>query len=86
MKTVKQIKRKIKKNDSKGPIKILSLKRKHFKKTLSTSVGFGFQDMKQAPKKLITKLMCENMDLQFIPNGNRSAMNVDIFVNRTPKN
>jgi hypothetical protein len=58
MKTVKQIKKKIKKNSSKKQVKIVSLNRKHFKKGLSTGVGFGFQDLKRKPKKLITDLMC----------------------------
>lgn len=63
-------------------VKVISLKRKHFKKELSTSSGFGFQDLKEDPKELVTTLISDGHNLQFFPKsvGN---LEVDVVVQKT---
>lgn len=54
--------------DCKGEVEVITLERKkHFKKGLSNSNGFGFQDLKKKPRKMITTLMTEGYDLVFTP-------------------
>lgn len=49
------------------PVKVIKLTKKHFKKELSTNIGFGFQDLKKKPKQLISKLVCDGYNLNFTP-------------------
>jgi hypothetical protein len=60
-------------------VKVKSLTRKHFKRILSTDIGFGFQDMKKKPKRLFETLIIEGYDVHVIPK-NTINMEVDIFV------
>jgi len=56
------------KNVKKGEL-VITLKPKHFKKELSTEIGFGYQDLKKKPKKMIKMLIKEGFDVKFIPTG-----------------
>lgn len=54
--------------DCKGEVEVITLERKkHFKGELSNPNGFGFQDLKKKPRKMITTLMTEGFDLAFTP-------------------
>ncbi len=61
-------------------VKVMTLKRKHFKDNLATTRGFGFQDLKEEPKKVISTLMCEGFDLAFTPNGDPTPSSIEIKV------
>lgn len=46
----------------KKTVKVFKLERKHFKKEVTNQQGFGFQDLKKKPKKLIRKMFEKGMD------------------------
>jgi hypothetical protein len=48
-------------------VSVTTLKRKDFKKQLSTCFGVGFQDLKKQPQELIKTLSCEGYNLHMIP-------------------
>ena len=48
-------------------VKVINLKRKHFKEDLSTSVGFGWQDLKEDPKEFYKWLITEDYDVHMVP-------------------
>lgn len=50
-------------------VKVIELKRKHFKKVLSTPHGFGFQDLKDDAKDFYRLLICNDVDITISPNG-----------------
>jgi hypothetical protein len=49
-------------------VKVINFKRKHFKEDLSTSVGFGWQDLKEDPKEFYKWLITEDHDVHMEPN------------------
>jgi len=49
-------------------VKVINFKRKHFKKNLSTSKGFGYQDLKEDPKEFYKWLITEDYDIHMEPN------------------
>ena len=48
-------------------VKVINFKRKHFKEDLSTSVGFGWQDLKEDPKEFYKWLITEDYDVHMEP-------------------
>jgi cystathionine beta-lyase family protein involved in aluminum resistance len=48
-------------------VKVIEFKRKHFKDTLSTSVGFGYQDMKEDAKDFFKWMINEDIEFDMIP-------------------
>jgi hypothetical protein len=76
-KEFKEIKKKVKKG--KGKIKVFSLKRKHFKNKLTSQYGFGYQDMKDKPKKLFNKLIDGGYNV-YPELVNTNKMVVDLYV------
>jgi len=48
-------------------VKVINFKRKHFKDDLSTSVGFGWQDLKEDPKEFYKWLITEDHDVHMVP-------------------
>jgi len=65
------------KNSSK--IKVKRFKRKHFKEELSVTNGFGFQDLKNKPNKLVKELMTRGYDIHIEPVSINELI-VDLFV------
>ena len=63
----------------KKEVKVKSLTRKHFKKELSVSNGFGFQDMKKKPRKLFQELVNRGYDVHVQP-VNVNNLEVDLVV------
>jgi endonuclease YncB( thermonuclease family) len=51
-------------------VKVIQFKRKHFKDTLSTSVGFGYQDLKEDAKEFFKYLITNDVDISMTPNSN----------------
>jgi hypothetical protein len=76
-KEFKKVKKKVKKG--KGKIKVFSLKRKHFKNKLTSQYGFGYQDMKNKPKKLFNKLIDGGYNV-YPELVNTNKMVVDLYV------
>lgn len=73
-------------NMPKKPIKVMNLKREDFKKELSTTMGFGFQDLRKNAKEVITTLTGEGYDLSFTPsNIGGDDMKVKVTVNTFKK-
>lgn len=62
----KNYKKTVKKNKSEVDV-ITFESDKHFKRTLTDKRGFGFQDLKKKPRKIITTLITEGYDLVFTP-------------------
>ena len=50
-------------------VKVIEFKRKHFKDTLSTGVGFGYQDLKEDGKQLMKYLITNDIDFSMSPTG-----------------
>jgi len=50
-------------------VKVIELKRKHFKKKLSTPHGFGFQDLKDDAKEFYKLVISSDLDLVMVPTG-----------------
>ena len=48
-------------------VKVIRLKRHHFNDQLSTSLGFGYQDMKDGTKELYKWLLVNNYDIITVP-------------------
>lgn len=48
-------------------VKVVTFKRKHFKAELSTSLGFGYQDMKDDAKELYNWLIANNFNIITTP-------------------
>jgi hypothetical protein len=66
---------------SSSKVKVKRFKRKHFKSELSTTQGFGFQDMKKKPRKLVQELMIRSYDIHIEPvSVAKEDMTVDLFV------
>ena len=61
-------------------VEVITLERdKHFKKELSTTQGFGFQDLKKGPRLFIAALMSEGYDLVFTPlSGSKDDFSVKV--------
>jgi hypothetical protein len=83
-KKIKKIKKKVKKViicpcKGKGKVKVFSLKRKHFKNKLTSQYGFGYQDMKDKPKKLFNKLIDGGYNV-YPELVNTNKMVVDLYV------
>ena len=72
-KTLADIKKKYDKAKKKDKIVLHKFKRKDFKDDLSVSNGFGHQDLKDEPRQLYRKLLCEYDDLQMHPTGTSKA-------------
>ncbi len=49
-------------------VKVIEFKRKHFKSTLSTNVGFGYQDLKEDSKEFMKFLLTNDIDVSMSPN------------------
>jgi hypothetical protein len=60
-------------------VKVVTFKRNDFTKNLSTTVGFGYQDLKNKPKEIIKWLISENTD--FIVEPVKIDSNDDFKVN-----
>jgi len=52
-------------------VKVVTFKRHHFNAQLSTSVGFGYQDMKDDAKELYNWLITNNYRVITIPDFSR---------------
>tara|TARA_Y100000389_G_C17379378_1_gene473462 strand:+ start:604 stop:870 length:267 start_codon:yes stop_codon:yes gene_type:complete len=50
-------------------VKVMQFKRKHFKDTLSTSVGFGYQDLKEDSKEFFKYLITNDVDISMTANS-----------------
>ena len=48
-------------------VKVIKLKRKHFKDSLSTDVGFGWQDLKSDTKEFYGWLITEGIEFKTEP-------------------
>ena len=60
-------------------VKVITFKRKHFNDELSTSAGFGFQDLKDEPKEFYKWLLSEDYNIEMRPNGRGdNNLSVDI--------
>jgi hypothetical protein len=59
--------KRLNKADNGDTVKVINFKRKHFKEDLSTSVGFGWQDLKEDPKAFYKWLLIENYDIHMTP-------------------
>ena len=68
-KKINKFKKRYEKADSGETVKVIEFKRKHFNSNLSTSVGFGYQDLKEDSKELIKYIMTEGIDVNMTPNG-----------------
>lgn len=51
-------------------VKVVKLKRKHFKPELSNSVGFGFEDLNPDSRQLFKWLINEEFEFKTTPIGN----------------
>jgi len=51
-------------------VKVINFKRKHFNENLTTSVGFGVQDLKDEPKEFYKWLITEDYDVKMEPTKN----------------
>ena len=49
-------------------VKVIQFKRKHFNETLSTSVGFGYQDLKEDAKEFFKYLITNDVNISMTPN------------------
>jgi hypothetical protein len=75
-------KNKIDKSDEKRVL-VTKFKRRHFKKNLSTSMGFGFQDMRKTPKNLLKNLTCQGYEIELIPLSiGMDNVEVELYVNK----
>jgi len=72
--------------DCQGDVEVITLERKHFKDTLTQSNGFGFQDLKKKPRKLISQLMADGYDLAFTPSSkNMNASDFGLKITASKK-
>jgi hypothetical protein len=63
-------------------VHVTTFSREDFNEELSTSMGFGYQDLKEKPKKLFNKLICEGYDVEIIPNMDEDGFSTDIYVEK----
>ena len=63
-------------------VKVINLKKKHFKDDLSTSVGFGWQDLKEEPKEFYKWLITEDHNIQTVPTNEDGEFGVKITLTK----
>lgn len=63
-------------------VKVIEFKRKHFKEQLSTTVGFGYQDLKEDSKEFFNWMIAEKMDFNIQPTD-QSQENLTVLVTVT---
>jgi hypothetical protein len=61
-------------------VKVIEFKRKHFKKELSTNVGFGIQDLKEDAREFFTWMVTEKLDFKVGPTSMGSDFGVMVTV------
>jgi len=70
-------------NAEKGAtVKVIEFKRKHFKEELSTTVGFGYQDLKEDSREFFNWMIVEKMDFNIQPTD-QSQENFTVLVTVT---
>ena len=68
-KKIEKFNKRMDKAQSGETVKVIQFKRKHFKDTLSTSVGFGYQDLKEDGKAFMKFLLTNDIDVSMSPTG-----------------
>jgi hypothetical protein len=63
-------------------VKVINLKKKHFKDDLSTSVGFGWQDLKEEPKEFYKWLITEDHNIHMVPTNEDGEFGVEITLTK----
>lgn len=63
-------------------VKVINFKRKHFKEDLSTSVGFGWQDLKEDPKAFYKWLITEDYDVHMVPTNDEDGFGVKVTLTK----
>ena len=64
-------------------VKVTTFKRRHFKKRMSTNMGFGFQDMRKSSKSLVKNLTCNGYDIEIVPvDISEMNMKIELYVNK----
>jgi regulatory protein YycI of two-component signal transduction system YycFG len=79
-KKIEKFKKRYEEADSGQTVKVIEFKRKHFKESLSTSVGFGYQDMKDDAKDFFKWMVTEGIDFDMVPDAS-SQEDFSVLVN-----
>lgn len=61
-------------------VKVVTFKRKHFKPELSTSLGFGYQDMKDEARELYNWLITNNFNIITTPDFSKGLEDFRMIV------
>jgi hypothetical protein len=61
-------------------VKVVTFKRHHFNAQLSTSIGFGYQDMKDDAKELYKWLLANDYKVITIPDYSKGTENFRMIV------
>lgn len=59
-------------------VKVINFKRKDFKKEMSTSVGFGWQDLNDDPKAFYKWLLISDYNIHMIPTTDETGFGVKV--------
>jgi hypothetical protein len=77
-----KFKKRFDKAESGDTVKVINFKRKHFKEDLSTSKGFGWQDLKEEPKEFYKWLITEGYDIHMEPTTIDDDFGVEITMTK----
>lgn len=74
--------KRLKKAKNGETVKVINFKRKHFKEEMSTSVGFGWQDLKKDPKAFYKWLLIEDYNVHMVPTKDEDGFGVAITLTK----